>query len=245
MSRRCPRLTNPHVSIRLARNREEIRRADRLVFRNYVERGYWRNDETELAQNAYLRLPTRHVMVVVDGAHVIGTLSLILDSPLGMPSDSFQGEAVAALRRDGAALAEISAFAFAKDHPHQHTLLHFLMAFLARYSYYYAAVDRLLAVCTPKHARFYELYYGFRRTQSTARYDYVGVEAQMLTLELPQAFAAAHAPPARHQRAQAFAHFLYRDEHPALEFPAPARIARPSAPPAREIAQAPRYALAG
>src|SRR5690606_20898070 len=76
--RRCPTLTNPDIRIRLARNADEVRRADRLVFRNYVERGYWRNDETELRRNEYLRLPTRHVMVVADGAQIIGTLSLIL-----------------------------------------------------------------------------------------------------------------------------------------------------------------------
>lgn len=243
MPRRCPTLTNPNVRIRLARNRDEVRCADRLVFRNYVECGYWRDDETELARNEYLRLPTRHVVVVVDGAEVIGTLSLILDSPLGMPADSFQPDAVTALRRDGAALAEISAFAFAKDHPHQHTLLHFLMAFLARYSYYYAAVDRLVAVCTPKHARFYELYYGFRRVKATARYDYVGVEAQMLTLELPQAFAAACGEGDRRSRNDAFQRFLYRDEHASLKFPAPARISRPQVPP-REAPAAGRYAVA-
>lgn len=243
MPRRCPTLTNPNVAIRLARNADEIRRANRLVFRNYVDCGYWRNDESELARNEYLQLPTRHVMVVVDGREIIGTLSLILDSRLGIPADSFQAEAMAALRSDGAVLAEISAFAFAKEHPHQHTLLHFLMAFLARYSYYYAAVDRLVAVCTPRHARFYELYYGFRRMHTPARYDYVGVEAQMLTLELPQAFAAAHAPEARRSRDEAFQRFLYRDEHALLKFPAPVRIDRPSAP--RPDAAGPRrYAVA-
>lgn len=243
MPRRCPTLTNPNVSIRLARNAEEVRRANRLVFRNYVECGYWRDDEIELARNQYLRLPSRHVMVVVDGREIIGTLSLILDSCLGMPADSFQSGAIEALRRDGAALAEISAFAFAKDHPHQHTLLHFLMAFLARYSYYYAAVDRLVAVCTPKHARFYELYYGFERAHTSARYDYVGVEAQMLTLELAPAFAAAHARAVPGLRDSAFQRFLYRDEHALLEFPAPARNARPRAPrPGAAVAR--QYALA-
>lgn len=243
MPRRCPTLTNPNVSIRLARSAEEVRRANRLVFRNYVECGYWRDDETELARNQYLRLPSRRVMVVVDGAEIIGTLSLILDSRRGIPADSFQPEVMAALRRDGEALAEISAFAFAKDHPHQHTLLHFLMAFLARYSYYYAAVDRLVAVCTPKHARFYELYYGFTRVHTSARYDYVGVEAQMLTLELPPAFAAAHARASAHTRDGAFLRFLYRDEHALLEFPAPARTARPRVPQP-EVAVAPSYAVA-
>ena len=243
MPRRCPTLTNPDIRIRLARNADEVRRADRLVFRNYVERGYWRNDETELRRNEYLRLPTRHVMVVADGAQIIGTLSLILDSPLGIPADSFQPQAVAALRRDGAALAEISAFAFAKDRPHQHTLLHFLMAFLARYSYYYAEVDRLVAVCTPRHARFYEQYYGFRRVDATARYDYVGVEAQMLTLELPQAFAAACEENGRGDRDHAFQRFLYLDEHAALRFPTPVRVHRPSVP-RRDLSGPRRYAVA-
>jgi len=216
--RRAPTLTNPNIVIRLAEGDEEIRIADSLVFRNYVDLGYWQDNERDLAQNRYLHLPTRRVFVVVDGSRIVGTVSTILDSAHGIPADVFQPAIVAQLRQSADTIAEISAFAFAKDYPHQHNLLHFLMAFITRYSFYYSGVDLFVAVCTPKHARFYEAHYGFRRLETAALYTYVKVKAQMLVLNLREAFEATVSPRAGEPGAE-FSRFLYHDEHPNLKFP--------------------------
>jgi len=223
MSRlRIPTLTNPNIVIRMAESQEEVDAANRLVFRNYVELGYWENSEDVIRKNRYLWLPTRDVFVVADGAKIIGTISIITDSADGIPADNFQPAAVRRLRETCDKLAEISAFAFAKDHPHQHTLLHFLMAFIAQYSFHYAGIDRLIAVCTPKHARFYELCYGFKRTEAAGMYDYVKVDAQLLTLDLCEIYETAPPYGDPHSRGEFF-DFLYFRRHPNLRFPVPRR----------------------
>jgi hypothetical protein len=216
---RVPVLVNPNIMIRLAATRDQVVRANRLVFKNYAELGYWSDDPEELARNHYLGLPTRHVILITEASSLIGTISVIVDSPDGIPADRFQPETVCALRRQSRRLAELSCFAISKSQPHPATLLHFLMAFILQYSFYYLAIDRFVAVCTPQHARFYQRYYGFRRGNASAFYDYVHVKAQMLTLDLFEGFESFRQKYDTVDSGGNFFEFLYRDEHPNLLFP--------------------------
>lgn len=216
---RVPVLTNPDIAIHVAASPAQVQCANDLVFRSYVELGYWRDDKLELERNRYFNLPTRHVVVASQGASVIGTVSIIVDSRDGLPADRFQPEIMRTLREQDQAIAEVSSFAMSKDQPHQSNLLHFLMAFILQYSFHYLGVDQFVAVCTPRHARFYELIYGFRKIQTTSFYDYVRVEAQMLRLNLIESYETFRRRYEAADLATNFFRFLYRDEHPSLRFP--------------------------
>lgn len=223
---RVPTLTNPNVTIHLAKSANQVQSANHLVFRSYVELGYWRDDVSEIEQNRYLNLATRHVVVISEASEIIGTVSVIVDSSDGVPADRFQPDIMRRLRRQGQAIAEISSFAISKDQPHQYNLFHFLMAFILQYSFHYLAVDQFVAVCTPRHARFYEYVYGFRKIQTSSFYDYVKVEAQMLTLNLVESYERFRRKYEMADPADNFFRFLYRDEHPSLRFPARSQMRR-------------------
>ena len=216
---RVPTLPNSDIIIRLAQDPSEVQRANALVFRNYVARGYWQDDRKEVDRNPYLHLPTRHVFVVTDRSALLGTASVVLDSPHGIPADSFQRKVTEHLRTRGETLAEISALAIDKGRSHPPNLLHFLVAFIFQYSFYYAAVDRFVIVCTPRHSIFYERSYGFHRIQRTALYNYVNVEAQILTLNLIDSYQSAKLRYRDAGSSRNFFRFMYRDEHPSMHFP--------------------------
>lgn len=111
---RVPKLTNPNITIRLANNPEEVEAANGLVFRNYVAEGYWDDDAKSLTENKWLHSAYRDVFVAICDGEVVGTASLIRDSDLGLPSDSFQPVWLKHFRRSGDRLAEVSALAIEK-----------------------------------------------------------------------------------------------------------------------------------
>jgi N-acyl amino acid synthase FeeM len=223
---RVPRLSNSDIVIRVAQDPSEVQRANTLVFRNYVARGYWDGDRTAVDRNPYLHLPTRHVFVVMDGSALLGTASIIVDSPHGLPADSFQKEVAAQLRKRGETLAEISALAIDRYRPHPPNLMHFVVAFIFQYSFYYAAVDRFVIACTPRHAMFYERSYGFHSIHNADFYKYVNVEAQILTLNLIDSYESAKLRYRERCLPRSFFQFMYRDEHPNMHFPPCNRMRR-------------------
>lgn len=218
---RVPHLCDDNIVIRTTNDPGEIQKANQLVFKNYVEQGYWQNDESILERNSYLNLPTRCPFVITSGPHILGTVSIIKDSKNGLPADSFQAEAVAGLRKTGDSLAEISALAIDKSVSHQRTLILFLITYIFQYSFHYAGIDRFVVVCTPKHAGFYTSTLGFTKVEATSVYDYVHVEAQLLTLNLIDGYRLAKAcyEPKESATTGNFFRFLYLDEHPNLRFP--------------------------
>jgi N-acyl amino acid synthase FeeM len=224
---RVPALVNPNTAIQVATSVREVRDANRLVFRNYVGLGYWRDDAEDLNQNRYLNLSARHVVVICEAANIVGTVSLVVDSVEGLPADSFRPDVIRRLRRQDQRIAEISAFAIVKDRSHQYNLFHFLMAFILQYGFHYLAIDQFVAVCTPRHARFYEAVYGFRKMQATSFYDYVKVEAQMLTLDLIESYKTFERSYRAADTSSNFFRFLYRNEHPSLRFPPHEQMRRP------------------
>ncbi|MCK7513755.1 MAG: hypothetical protein MZV70_63565 [Desulfobacterales bacterium] len=151
---RVPKLASPDLTIRIADSPEEIEAANRLIYRNYVNL-YWPEDEEAFRNNKYLHSPARHVCVAVESGTVIGTMSMMTDSPLALPSDSFRPDILRSFRMAGDRLAEITSFAVDQSVQHPLNLVMFLFKFFLQYSFYYANIDRLIASCRPRHADFY------------------------------------------------------------------------------------------
>lgn len=221
---RVPSLKNPNILVRLAKTTDEIEAANRLVRTNYVEKGYWEPGEEE---NKYLRSPKRTVFVMMEGEKVRGTASILRDSEEGLPSDTFDAAAMSDLRRTGDKLAEVTALAIDKNLADQKTLVLFLFKYVIQYSFYYTDLDRFVVSCTPRHAAFYESIIRFNRVTQPARYQYVKVEAQLLTLNL----VSAHQLLAEHYEAPENPNNFYRffmvEEHPNLQFPPRQLMHRP------------------
>lgn len=218
---RVPKLINPNVVIRLAQNQKEVEAANELIYRNYVNL-YWADDPAAFRANKYLTSPARRVFVAVDHDQVIGTMSIIKDSPLlGLPSDTFHPNILRRYRDRKDRLAEITSFAV--DHAIQHpmNLILFLIKFLMQYSFYFEGLDRLIASCRAKHADFYEERLCFEKLTQPMPYAYAGnVECQLVTLDLMEAHLLLSQ---RYENACASGDNLYRffftDEHPNVQFP--------------------------
>lgn len=217
---RIPRLTNPGIIIRLAQNQLEIEAANELIYRNYVNL-YWADDPAAFRANKYLTASARRVFVAVDRDRVIGTMSIIKDSSLGLPSDTFHPSILRRHRDETKRIAEIISFAVDQSIQHPMNLILFLIKFLMQYSFYYEGLDRLIASCRAKHADFYEEHLCFKKLTQPMPYAYAGnVECQLVALDLMEAhLLLSH----RYENAGTSGDNLYRflfvDEHPNVQFP--------------------------
>lgn len=217
---KAPKLTNPDLLVRLARNQTEIEAANYLIYRNYVNL-YWPEDERAFQRNKYLHAPSRRLAVAIQAGKVIGTMSALKDSALGLPSDTSRHDILRRYRKNGERLAEITSFAVDRAAPQAASLSLFLMKFFMQYSFYYAGIDRLIVSCRPRHADFYEQHLCFDKVTQPAPHAYAGnVPCQLVTLNLMQAHARLSD---RYGEARTspdnFYRFLLVDEHPNVQLP--------------------------
>jgi hypothetical protein len=219
---RIPRLANPKIVIRLAQNPEEIKAADQLVYRNYVNR-ILPDDVEAFRKNRYLSSPARHVGVAVDAGRIIATLSMVEDSPLGLPSDAFRPELLRHFRRVKSRLGEMSCFATDQSVRHPMNVVMFLFKFFFEYNFYYANIDRMVASCRMRHADFYEKHLGFEKLMPAFTHPYADdMVCQFVTLDM----LAVHARVSCRYREDAtddLHRFFMVDEHPNVRLPADRR----------------------
>jgi hypothetical protein len=225
----APKLTNPDICVRLARDEAEIEAANRLVCRTYINEGYWDSDEP-FRQNPHMRSQMRTVFVVEDAGRIIATASIVRDSAMGLPADKFYPDVMRRLRAGGGRLAEVSALAVDKLCDKQSTLVLFLFKYIYQYSYYYAALDQFLVVSSAKHAPFYRSVCCFETLSNDGKYTYVNakVRARLLTLDLLQAHQDYYEryENGSHSK-ENFYRFLLVDAHPNLHFPEKHHMRRP------------------
>lgn len=220
MGSRVPILRNPHPVVRTAVTREEKEAANRLVFENYVADGFWRDDEQDLQANGFLAAPSRTVFVVLEGGRVQGTMSVISDSPLGLPSDGTQAAPMRKLRASGDKLAEVSAFAMDRSRTAHRRLACLLMSFMYQYSFYHLGIDRLVASCKPAHAAFYQSVLCFSRVSDLTYYDYSNAAGYLITLDLLEAHRLfSEKYPADPATGRSLYRFFLCDPQPGQQFP--------------------------
>lgn len=101
------------IVLKQAETEEEIRQALKLVHDSYVELDYIDANEAELRFSKYHALPTTVILVAKWEDEVIGTLSIIPDSALGLPAETTWS--LAKYREQGKVMAEISSLCIKKD----------------------------------------------------------------------------------------------------------------------------------
>lgn len=218
MATRVPELQNQNLIVRLAKNLDEVRAANRLLVNSYLDVGLF-EDEKEFLRYKFRESPLRTVFVMLNGEAIVGTVSLISDSEEGLPADKFDFETMHRLRATSQKIAEVGALAIDRDAEHQRTLVLFLFSFLYQYGFYYMGADRFVATATPKHAYFYEKICCFEKVTTTAAYHYVKLDVQLVSLPL---VAAQKRFSERYARSGDNGKNLYRfmiEENPNFLFP--------------------------
>ncbi len=222
---RIPRLADPGIVIRLAQSPEEIEAADQLVFRNYVNL-YWPDDVEVFRNNRYLSSPARHVGVAIDAGRVIATMSMVEDSPLGLPSDAFRPEPLRRFRLGKGRLGEMTSFATDQSVRQPMNVVMLLFKFFFQYSFYYASVDRVVASCRTRHADFYEKHLGFEKLMAAAPHPYAGnVVCQFVTLDMLAVHEGLSCRNGEDAKDDLHRFFMV-DEHPNVRLPAARRLPR-------------------
>ncbi len=100
------------IIYRVARTRQELEGAFSIVYKEYLKRGYIpKGYKSNLRISLYNALPTTTTFVAKQGRKVVAGVTLIPDSPLGVPMDKIYKEELDILRRDGCKIAEVSQLA--------------------------------------------------------------------------------------------------------------------------------------
>lgn len=157
------------ISYKFAQETYELESSFELVWKSYVKVGLQADDGQILRITKYHLLPTTKILVAIhhpeldkknpdyeklkEPGLVVGTLSLVLDSPLGLPMEEICGEEIAELRDDSRILAEIIALAVDPDF-RKDNLMMYLYKLLFQYARYKGVTDLACSV-TKKHLQFY------------------------------------------------------------------------------------------
>ncbi len=97
--------------VRIARTTAEYQDAFRLLHVAYVFQGIESIGDHEMRITPQHVLPESTVFVAYEGKKIVGTMTVTLDSPSGLPLDKDYPEHLAALRQKGARLVEFGSLA--------------------------------------------------------------------------------------------------------------------------------------
>ncbi len=174
------------IDVGLATTIEEFDAAFRLVHDQYVARGYMAPSATGRRITPYHALPSTRVFVARAAGRVVGTVSLVPDSPDLMPCDALYHRELAPLRIAERRLAEVSSLAVDERlRGVGLSIVRSLVQVVAVYASRVARVDELCITVHPHHAKFYETLLGFRRLAGPKPYEAVGgAPAVALRLDL-------------------------------------------------------------
>ena len=101
------------VVVRLASSTDDLVASARLVHDTYVRRGIMQPERSGLRVTEQLAHPSTAVFLATRHEIPIGTISLALDSPHGLPMEKIYPDEIGTLRRAGRSVAEVGALALA------------------------------------------------------------------------------------------------------------------------------------
>lgn len=127
--------------------------------------------------------PNRITLTATDQGEVVGTLTIGIDSPIGLAADQIFKEELEAHRRRGARLCEFTKFAFDTQFKSK-TALANLFHLAVIYSRDIHQCTDIVIEVNPRHRRFYEHMLGFRREADMRINPRVNAPAYLLSVNL-------------------------------------------------------------
>lgn len=164
---------DPLLTIRIAQTQEELSEAYRILQESYEEMGYAQPTQSGMRITKYYSLPTTTTFIALWDGVVIGTMSIIQQSTMGLPAESSFN--LKDLQKNGSRVAEISSLAIHKNFRHQRGKVFLpLCKFLHDYSRDHLKLDYSVITVNPAWVDFYEGYLLFRRlpTKKVEKYDF-------------------------------------------------------------------------
>jgi hypothetical protein len=141
--------------IRLTDTEDGRNTASMLINKMYAWRGY--GGEHELTDD-----PNRITLTATDKGDVVGTLTIGIDSPIGLMADHVFAEELDAYRNAGARLCEFTKFAFDPSVRSKTSLANLFHLAVIYARDMHGCTDIIIEV-NPRHRRFYERMLGFKQ----------------------------------------------------------------------------------
>jgi hypothetical protein len=150
---------NVDLVIRPALSRAELESAYELVYENYRFREYIPANSSRLRLTIFNAFPSTITFVGVLRGEVIATVSLIPDTPVGLPMDEIYHDEVQSLRDAGRRLAEVTMLADRRLSARRSlTMVLTLMKLVFDYSTLSLKATDLCITVNPHHDKFYHEY---------------------------------------------------------------------------------------
>lgn len=176
------------IVFKQAESPEEVQQAMALAFQAYYQRGLVPDLKSKMRATKFHLLPTTSILICKKKDKVIATMSVIVDSGLGLPIEELWR--IDSLRKSSLRLAEISTLAIHQEHRSQRgPLLLALCGFMYRHCLVSLGVDRIVASFHPEAQDFYRCVLLFKEIGDgkVAEYDSVqGAAAVGGTLNLAE-----------------------------------------------------------
>ncbi len=208
-------------NVKVADSPEEFEEAFRLVHDVYVEMGYFDPHPSGLRVLLHQAVPGNLVFLARDERRVLGTVSLIMDGPMGLPMDDVYREELEPFRQQGRRIAEVSSLAVDSrfrwmliDEQGRRRGVFWLLHQAVLYWALRRQLHHLVITVNPRHAVFYERLYLFQRFGPVKSYDTVrGAPAVPLQLDLTSLPERLDRAVRESERMFDMATFFFRLEH--------------------------------
>jgi hypothetical protein len=174
-------------TIRVANDLESRRKAYQLVYGLYLEKEYAQPHPSRMWLSIFDALPETTTLLVerTDTGAAVGALTVVFDSPMGLPADNLYRPELNALRAAGRKLSEIVSLGVAEEPAAGPQILVKLFNFVYLLAKKVRGASDFMITVNPRHVRFYQRTLLFEAAGPERSYGKVGgAPALLLRLDL-------------------------------------------------------------
>lgn len=206
-----------------ATTKDEIEQAFNLVYDSYLNLNYIDKNPDQLHLPKYLALPTTAILVIKLKEEVVGTMSIVMDSSLGLPTETTWD--ISEFKKNGLNIAEISALSI------KNKMMHYkgqLLLPLVKLNYLFSRdilnIDGFVIATTCEIVPFYTDLLLYKKLPGIRgrKYDLVkGVKAACCFLKLDDStYKNYYKVYGAKDKGHNLHHYFYDYESPNIQLPA-------------------------
>ncbi len=157
--------------IEIARSQEDLEAIFRLQHESFLARGLMKPQASGLRCTIYHFLPqTNHIVIKYKGL-LIASMTLVADSPLGLPAEKYFTDEINQLRKTGEETVELSSFVVEKGFQGwSEALAHLLMKYALTYVKKFMASEQVILNVHPYVAKSFCKNWYFRKKSDVIRF---------------------------------------------------------------------------
>lgn len=160
-------------TIQVARNFSDKLEAYGLVYDIYREKGFIKKNEYQRWYSIFDASLSTTTIVVKKGAEIVGCLTMIFDSKLGLPADELFKDEVDTQRLSSQKIVEIVSLGIKKEIRGARKIFKKLFDINLYFSYFFHGAEDCIITVNPSHVSFYEKKMKYQRLSEHRSYDKV------------------------------------------------------------------------